>query len=146
MTRFIAIRPHGPQDVGARLRLDYDPDFGNVIISDENVLPEQMRNPDANNVTTLASMQLTPPDVEWLHVETGNLLAAMLPVLAHEAAVDRRITQGTDRLRAVSAVLQAALVWRHGGRVVPLIAAIDALVAEGHAPPPPVADEPGVAP
>lgn len=77
-TRFVRLFRYDPaKDPCARLRLDYDPDFGNAILADENTLPEESNNPDTNRIETLASMQLTTACVRWLHEASGELLAQM---------------------------------------------------------------------
>lgn len=138
MINFVSLHPD-TDCPGTRMRLQYASDgYQLAQLLEERVLPEQVLNADARNLSVLAGpLPLAPSDVEWLHTATGDLLATMLPDLTHDAAADRRITGGTDRLRAISAVLQAALEWRRGGRVAPLIAALDLLVAEGHALPVP---------
>lgn len=76
--RFVRIFRYDPiKDPCARLRLDYEPNFGNAILADENTLPEEVENPDCNRIETLASMQLTTACVRWLHEATGELLARM---------------------------------------------------------------------
>jgi hypothetical protein len=119
------------------MRLEHS-EAGLSALVEEEVLPEQAANADARVRREISGpIQLSAADVEWLHGATGELLATLLPELARDAGWDRRILRSTDRLRAVSAVLQAALEWRRGGRAKPLIDALDALVAEGHALPAP---------
>lgn len=65
------------RDPTARLRLEYDSDCGNAILSDEDTLPEQVRNADAHARNVLASLQLTTACVRWLHEATGALLNEM---------------------------------------------------------------------
>lgn len=76
--RFVKTYRYDPvKDPSARLRLDYDPEFGNAIFSDENVHPEQADNPDANHVEAIASMQLTMYQVRWLAEHVPELIARM---------------------------------------------------------------------
>lgn len=76
--RFTRLFRYDPvKDPTARLRLDYDPDFGNAILSDEDVLPEQSDNPDARCLGELTSMQLTTSEVRWLATAASELAALM---------------------------------------------------------------------
>lgn len=75
--RFVLMFHPDPKDPNGRLRLDWDSDFGNAILADENTLPEHVDDPDARHVVTLATMQLTRECVRWLHEATGELLAMM---------------------------------------------------------------------
>lgn len=76
--RFARIYRYDPiKDPRARIRLDYDPDFGNAILSDEDMLVEHVDNPDARCIDVLCSMQLTTECVRWLHRVTGELLLEM---------------------------------------------------------------------
>lgn len=91
MTRFVKMFEYDTvKDPGARLRIDYDPDFGNAILSDENVHPEQAKNPDANHVNVLASIQMTPACARWI-AETMSELAPIMEKQQEEdqAEVDR---------------------------------------------------------
>lgn len=91
MTRFVKMFQYDPEkDPRARLRIDYDPDFGNAILSDENVHPEQAENPDPNHTNVLASMQLTTPMVRWIATQAAELAAIM-------EANDKRIQDELDR-------------------------------------------------
>lgn len=61
MTRFVRIIPDpDPRaDPGSRIRVDYDPDdTGAFCISDENVLPEKLRDPDCYHVRTIANIEM----------------------------------------------------------------------------------------
>ncbi len=89
--RFVRIFRYDPvKDPTARTRLDYDPDFGNAILSDENVLPEQADNPDPHHVNVLATMQLTTACVRWLATQLTELADLMEKDLAE---ADERVLQ-----------------------------------------------------
>jgi hypothetical protein len=91
VTRFVKIFRYDPKkDPRARLRIDYDPDFGNAVLSDEDVLPEQAENLDPNHTNVLASMQLTAPMMRWIATQAAELAAIM------EADV-KRIQDELDR-------------------------------------------------
>lgn len=76
--RFVRLFRYDPvKDPTARLRLDYEPEYGNAVLSDENVFPEQAENADARCVETLASLQLTTACVRWLATETAALADVM---------------------------------------------------------------------
>jgi hypothetical protein len=91
VTRFVKIFRYDPEkDPRARIRIDYDPDFGNAILSDENVHVEQAENPDPNHTDVLASMQLTAPMVRWIATQMAELATIM------EADV-KRIQDELDR-------------------------------------------------
>lgn len=78
MTRFVRLFRYDPiKDPGARIRLEYDPDWGNAILSDEDVHPEQVSNPDARHVTVLDSLDLTTTGMRWLATATAELAAIM---------------------------------------------------------------------
>jgi hypothetical protein len=91
VTRFVKIFRYDPKkDPRARIRIDYDSDFGNTILSDEDVHPEQADNPDPNHTNVLASMQLTAPMVRWIATQMAELATIM------EADV-KRIQDELDR-------------------------------------------------
>jgi len=76
-TRFVRLRP-SPAYPGARLRLQCNPeDDGIATLAEEDTLPEQVDNPDANHVTISDHLSLTPDDVRWLIAVLPELLAAM---------------------------------------------------------------------
>lgn len=78
MTRFVRMFRYDPvKDPRARLRIDYHPDFGNAVLSDENVNLKQVDNPDARHVEVLASLQLTAPMVRWIAEAAAELATIM---------------------------------------------------------------------
>ena len=90
--RFVRLFRYDPaKDPTARTRVDYDPDFGNAILSDENVHAEQADNPDARHKEVLASFQLTLPMVRWLAVT----MAELVPIMEEN---QRRDQEEVDRL------------------------------------------------
>lgn len=78
MSRFIRIRPDtDPKaDPGWRFRIEREAGE-QTIFAEEQVLPEQVLNPDAQHVIGKLSCWLTAADVEWLHGALGELLAEM---------------------------------------------------------------------
>lgn len=78
MTRFVRLFSYDPiRDPGARLRLDYHPDFGNAVLADENTHPECVGDPDARHIETLESLQLTTAEVRWIATVTAELAEIM---------------------------------------------------------------------
>lgn len=89
--KYVSLFRYDPErDPTARLRLEYDSDWGNATLSDENTHIEQVENPDALHLDVLASMQLTTAQVKWLHEKTGELARQMADCDAKaQAKVDR---------------------------------------------------------
>lgn len=78
MKRFVQMFRYDPvKDPTARIRLDYDPKFGNAVLADENTHLEQIDNPDARHVETLASIQFTTPMMRWLATKATALASIM---------------------------------------------------------------------
>lgn len=95
MKRFVRLFRYDPEkDPNARLRVDYDPDFGNAVLSDENTHPEQVDNPDANHLEVLESLQLTTKEVKWL----AETMAELAAVMEDE---DRAAQVEVDRIRRI---------------------------------------------
>lgn len=78
MSSFDRLLPH-PLGVatGSRLHLSCDnlsnPDFINLI--DEDVLPEQVANPEARHVKWIGHVELTPKSAKWLRDALAELCA-----------------------------------------------------------------------
>lgn len=65
--RFVRIYHHEKGDPGSRLRVDYDPDdTGAFCVSDEDVWPEKVTDPNALHVKTLANVELDRAAARWL--------------------------------------------------------------------------------
>lgn len=63
-------------DLQSRLRLDYDPDRDLRVLVDEDVLKEELYNPDArHNAGHSVTIELDDEIVDWLHAVTGELIA-----------------------------------------------------------------------
>lgn len=78
MTRFVRLFRYDPvKDPTARLRLEYDQEWGNAVLADEDTHIEQVDNPDARHVETIASMQLTTRCVRWLATQAEALADEM---------------------------------------------------------------------
>lgn len=78
MTRFVRLFSYDRvKDPTARLRLEYDPDWGNAVLADENTHPECVDDPDARHLDTLGSMQLTTHEVRWLATVAAELADLM---------------------------------------------------------------------
>lgn len=78
MTRFVRLHRYDPdRDPTARLRLDYDPDWGVAVLSDEDTHLEQVENPDARHVSATATIDLTPRQMRWLATQTAELADIM---------------------------------------------------------------------
>lgn len=78
--RFIRIRVGEASPPGARqprLRLEYDPGWGDAMLSDENVLSEHGLDPDAHHIENIASIPLSHADVDWLLFALSDLAARM---------------------------------------------------------------------
>lgn len=90
--RFVRIWA-GPVDRGmaSRLRVDFDPDFGDAILADENVLPEKVLDPDARRVDTLASITLSLGQARFLAAALAEMVSEMETAIDRDQAwVDRR--------------------------------------------------------
>lgn len=93
MSRFVRLFQYDPvKDSTARLRVDYDPDFGNAVLADESTHPEQVDNPDANHVIPMESLQLTTAEVWWLATTMAELAVVM-------ESNDRDAQAEVDRIR-----------------------------------------------
>lgn len=63
-------------DVNARLRFDYDLDKDVRVLVDEDVLKEEINNPDARrHGAHSTTIDLDDEIVDWLHAVTGELIA-----------------------------------------------------------------------
>jgi hypothetical protein len=69
--RRVRIMPLGDDDPGGRLRLELDPGSGMLVLSDENVFPEQVDNPDARNRIAVATIDLILDMLRWI-VRSGD--------------------------------------------------------------------------
>jgi hypothetical protein len=72
--RIVRIMPLGGCDPGGRLRLELNDGSGLLVLSDENVLPEQVGNPDARRRTSVATIDLTTDMLRWIVESGGDLL------------------------------------------------------------------------
>lgn len=78
MTRFIRIYHHEKDDPGSRIRVEYDPDnTGAFCVSDENVVPEKVLDPDVYRVQTLACISLDFTSARWLRDALIELCSAL---------------------------------------------------------------------
>lgn len=73
--RFVRILSRETVEPGARLLLEYDDD--SCFLSDENVDPDQIDDPDARRADTVAVIHLTFDSLTWLHKSIGELLAKL---------------------------------------------------------------------